>query len=130
MSVYGGFITAFPELLETIQVWRESKEDSKFLRIIYIPSKGEEIKRRKYTSGNTSLDIVNEDQIYVKESLKSKINVGDYFTRLLDNKVILRVTGRVPYSKAADYVVFTVQKVTGNTADDTGKLGVKEGYFA
>ena len=90
MSVYGGFITAFPELLETIQVWKETKEDSKLLRVIYIPSKGEEIKRRKYTSGNTSLDIINEDQIYVKTILKSKINVGDYFVRLIDNKIIMR----------------------------------------
>lgn len=130
MSVYGGFITAFPELLETIQVWKETKEDSKLLRVIYIPSKGEEIKRRKYTSGNTSLDIINEDQIYVKTTLKSKINVGDYFIRLIDNKIIMRVTGQVPYSKAADYIVYTVQKVTGDTIDDTEKLEVKEGYFA
>lgn len=130
MSVYGGFITAFPELLETIQVWKETKEDSKLLRVIYIPSKGEEIKRRKYTSGNTSLDTINEDQIYVKTILKSKINVGDYFVRLIDNKIIMRVTGRVSYSKAADYIVYTVQKVTGDTIDDTEKLNVKEGYFA
>ena len=130
MSVYGGFITAFPELLETIQVWKETKEDSKLLRVIYIPSKGEEIKRRKYTSGNTSLDIINEDQIYVKTILKSKINVGDYFVRLIDNKIIMGVTGQVSYSKAADYIVYTVQKVTGDTIDDTEKLNVKEGYFA
>lgn len=130
MSVYGGFITAFPELLETIQVWKETKEDSKLIRVIYIPSADEQIKRRKYTSGNTSLDITNEDQLYVKATLKSKINVGDYFIRLIDNKVIMRVTGQRPYTKAADYVVYTVQKVTGDTIDDTEKLDVKEGYFA
>ena len=66
----------------------------------------------------------------IKRILKSKINVGDYFIRLIDNKIIMRVTGQVPYSKAADYIVYTVQKVTGDTIDDTEKLEVKEGYFA
>lgn len=128
-GVYGDFIELFPELHETLTVWsKDDKSDSKYIRAVYIPKGGESIKRRKYTSGNTGLDIADSDQVYAKSSCGLKD--GDYFTRTQDNNIIYRVVGSLPYSKAAGYSVFTVERVTGTTIHKTDNLNVREATFA
>lgn len=129
MSVYGSFISCFPELVERLRVWTEDdKSDERIVPSIYMPSKGGGISRRKYTSGNTVQDITDEDEIYVKDIHASKINVGDYFYRPKEN-IMRRVTRLVPYEGAADYRIYTVQKVTGPRPDQTDELPVKEAVF-
>lgn len=129
MSVYGSFISCFPELVERLRVWtKDDKSDERIVPSIYMPSKGGGISRRKYTSGNTVQDITDEDEIYVKDVYASRINIGDYFYRPKEN-IMRRVTRLVSYESAADYRVFTVQKVTGSRPDQTDELPVKEAVF-
>lgn len=129
MSVYGSFVSCFPELVERISVWtKEDKSDMRIVPVIYMPSKGGGISRRKYTSGNTVQDITDEDELYVKETFSDKLSVGDYFYRAKEN-IMRRVTALVPYDGAADYRVFTVQRVTGPRPDQKDTLPIKEAVF-
>lgn len=127
--VYGDFIACFPELQERIDVWtKEDKSDIRTIVAAHIPQEGSLIKRRKYTSGNTGLDITDADLLYVHFSYKEQISTGDYFYK--DNKIIWRVVGRVDYSLPADFLVYAIEKVTGANADQKEALPAKEGYFA
>ena len=126
--VYGDFLACFPELNESIEVWTEDMDDIRNITAVFIPSGGSDIKRRKYTSGNTSLDITDEDLLYVHVSYLSQISTGDYFRRT--DKIIWRVVGKLDYAVPADYNVLRVAKVTGATQEQQDPLPVKEGYFA
>lgn len=129
-GVYGDFIENFRELYELHDVWtKEDKSDMRKISAVYFPTKGDGIKRRKYTSGNTALDIQDVDVIYVSVAFKDKISTGDYIQRIGD-PYFMRVVNNVPYIKAAGYMVFAVERVTGATPDKDEPLGVKEGYFA
>lgn len=130
MGVYGNFLLAFPELKERIKVWsKEDHSDERNIVAIYMTTEGGGIKRRKYTSGNTSLDIVDSDDLYVDYKYKSFINVGDYFQRKND-PFTYRVISCKPYDRASGYLWFDVERVTGATSDKDEALPVKEGYFA
>ena len=130
MGVYGNFLLAFPELKERLKVWtKEDRSDERNIVAIYMTTEGGGIKRRKYTSGNTSLDVVDSDDLYVDHKYKALINVGDYFQRKHDS-FIYRVINRKPYDIAAGYLWFNVERVTGATLDKNEALPVKEGYFA
>ena len=130
MGVYGNFLLAFPELKERLKVWtKEDRSDERNIVAIYMTTEGGGIKRRKYTSGNTSLDVVDSDDLYVDHKYKALINVGDYFQRKHDS-FIYRVINRKPYDMAAGYLWFNVERVTGATLDKNEALPVKEGYFA
>lgn len=126
--VYGDFLACFPELNESIEVWTEDTDDIRNITAVFIPSGGSDIKRRKYTSGNTSLDITDEDLLYVHVSYLPQISTGDYFRRT--DKIIWRVVGKLDYAVPADYNVLRVAKVTGATQEQRDPLPVKEGYFA
>lgn len=126
--VYGDFLACFPELNESIEVWTEDTDDIRNITAVFIPSGGSDIKRRKYTSGNTSLDITEEDLLYVHVSYLPQISTGDYFRRT--DKIIWRVVGKLDYAVPADYNVLRVAKVTGATQEQRDPLPVKEGYFA
>lgn len=129
MSVYGSFVSCFPELVERLKVWtKDDKSDERIVPAIYFPTKGGGISRRKYTSGNTVHDITDEDEVYVKDVHKDKITVGDYFYRPKEN-IMRRVVRQVPYESAADYTVFTVQRVTGPRPDQNEDLPIKEAVF-
>ena len=129
MGKYGDFITCFQELMETIEVWAKAdKSDLHRIRAVYIPSGGDSIKRRKYTSGNTGLDIVGDDLLQVHFIYKGKINVGDYFRRENDPEM-WRATGLLDYTKPADFLQFTVERVTGATSEQTEPLPIKGGRF-
>lgn len=126
--VYGDFLACFPELQENASIWTEDdKSDLRTIPIVYIPDKGSKIKRRKFTSGNTALDVEDDDYIYVHNSFSSQISEGDYFCRA--DKIIWRVTGKVDYSLPADFLCYAIEKVTGATCEQQEKLVIKEGYF-
>lgn len=126
--IYGDFLVCFPELQEIASVWtKEDRADLRAVPIVYIPDRGSSIKRRKFTSGNTALDIEDDDYIYVHDSHKSQISEGDYFCRA--DKIIWRVSGKVDYSLPADYLCYAIVKVTGATYEQTDRLEVKEGRF-
>lgn len=130
MGVYGNFLTVFPELKERIVVWsKDDHSDERTVVAIYITSQGSRIKRRKYTSGNTSLDIEDEDTLYVSSKYQEQVHEGDYFKRR-KSAYTYRIVQKAPYDLAAGYQVYTVERVTGATPDKDQPLPVKEGYFA
>ena len=130
MGVYGNFLTPFPELKERLTVWTlDDRSDERTIIGIYMTTGGGGIKRKKYTSGNTSLDIQDSDELYVSHKYDDKIKVGDYFLRGKDSR-IYRVINEKPYDMAAGYHWFDVERVTGATPDKNVPLPVKEGYFA
>lgn len=124
--IYGDFIGCFPELQEQAEVWND-ETDIHTLPIIYLPDKGSVIKRRKYTSGNTALDLEDDDYIYVHKNYISQISEGDYLRRA--DKIIWRVIGKLDYSIPADYACYVIARVTGATPDHIEDLIVKEGSF-
>lgn len=129
-GVYGSFYEEFPELVERFHVWTaEDRSDERLITGIYIPTKGSGIKRRKYTSGNTALDITDVDEIYISRKYDGQVKEGDYIQKISDN-LIMRVTNNVPYDKAAGYRVYKVELVTGTTYDKDQPLKVKEATFA
>lgn len=129
-GVYGSFYEEFPELVERFHVWTaEDRSDERLITGIYIPTKGSGIKRRKYTSGNTALDITDVDEIYISRKYDSQVKEGDYIQKISDN-LIMRITNNVPYDKAAGYRIYKVELVTGTTYDKDQSLKVKEATFA
>lgn len=129
-GVYGDFIENFQELYEVYKVWtKPDRSDERTIKAVFIPTEGGSLRRRKYTSGNTSHDIQDKDMMYVSDVFKGKITVGDYI-QSIDSPYHMRVTGDVPYTKAAGYCVFTVERVTGTTYDKDQELVVKEAVFA
>lgn len=129
-GVYGSFYEEFPELVERFHVWTaEDRSDERFITGIYIPTKGSGIKRRKYTSGNTALDITDIDEIYISRKYDGQVKEGDYIQKINDN-LIMRITNNVLYDRAAGYGVYKVELVTGTTYDKDQPLNVKEATFA
>ena len=129
-GVYGSFIENFPELYESFIVWtKEDKSDVRTVRGIYMPSNGDTIKRRKYTSGNTALDIKEVDEFYISRKYDNYVKTGDYIQKVKDN-IIRRLTGMVPYDKAAGYRIYVVERVTETTTDKNEELSIKEATFA
>lgn len=129
-GVYGSFIENFQELMESFYVWtKEDKSDIRNVRAIYMPNRGSGLKRRKYTSGNTAIDIVDDDEFYISCKYNNNVKVGDYVEKIGSN-IIMRLTTLTSYDKAAGYNVFKIERVTGATPDKDQPLVVKEAYFA
>ena len=95
-----------------------------------MPTEGGGLKRRKYTSGNTALDIVESDEFYVDNNQLSDCKEGTYVRRLKEPQWIRRLTKDLGFDVAAGYHVFKIERVTGATIDKQEELKVKEGYFA
>lgn len=130
MGVYGNFLTAFPELMETVQVWtKPDKSDIRLIRCMFVDDKMRGLARRKYTSGNTAHDIEDDDTMYVSAKYVGKIGVGDYFHRT-GSPYTERVIRGEDYKKQAGYRMYMTERVTGATADKDQALPVKEAYFA
>lgn len=130
MGVYGNFLSAFPELMETVQVWtKQDKSDIRLIRCMFVDDKMRGLARRKYTSGNTAHDIEDDDTMYVSVKYKDKIHVGDYFHRT-GSPYTERVMRGEDYIKQAGYKMYMTERVTGATADKDQSLPVKEPYFA
>lgn len=129
-GVYGSFYEEFPELMERFHVWTaEDRSDQRLVTGIYMPTKGSGIKRRKYTSGNTALDITEADEIYFSRKYDRQVKEGDYIQKINDN-IVMRLVSIVSYDKAAGYRVYKVERVTGTTQDKDKPLNVKEAVFA
>lgn len=129
-GVYGDFLEYFSELYEPFNVWTlPDKSDMRKVVAVHITSGGSSMKRRKYTSGNTAHDIVDTDQFYISRKYDSTVKIGDYIQKINDN-IIMRLTALLPYDKAAGYRIYTIERVTGTTVDDTEDLHVKEATFA
>lgn len=129
-GVYGSFIELFPELFESFHIWTlEDKSDLRTVRAILMPSKGDSLKRKKYTSGNTALDILRSDDFYISRKYDSQVKIGDYVQHIGDNS-IMRLTGEVPYDRPAGYRIYNIELVTGSTPDKNESLNVKDPYIA
>lgn len=128
-GVYGDFIENFPELYELFEYWYKPGEEHHFCKAVYMPTKGDGIKRRKYTSGNTALDMTETDEFYINHIYDDKVKVGAFIRKVNDN-IIMRLTHNVPYDKAAGYRVYTIERVTGANEEQQQELPVKEAYFA
>lgn len=130
-GIYGTFLEHFAELNEPCDAWNKKDASDKFQIVaVYIPTSGSGIKRRKYTSGNTGLDVTESDQLYVLDIWSKQLREGTYIRRLEHPEFIMRLVNEVPYDKAAGYHVWTIERVTGATIDKTEGLKVREGYFA
>ena len=130
-GVYGTFLEHFAELNEACDAWNKEDASDKFqITAVYMPTSGSGIKRRKYTSGNTGLDVTESDQLYVLDIWNKQLREGTYIRRLDHPEFIMRLVNEIPYDKAAGYHVWTIERVTGATIDKTEDLEVKEGYFA
>lgn len=130
-GVYGDFIEVFPELREPFEAWdKEDASDKRQVIAVYMPNEGGGIKRRKYTSGNTGLDITNSDEFYIDNINGAQVKVGTYIRQLSAPQYVLRLTHDVGYDKAAGYHIYVIERVTGANIDKTEDLKIKEGYFA
>lgn len=128
-SAYGSFIEHFSELMETFNVWTfPDKSDIRTVRAVLMPNKGSNIKRRKYTSGNTGLDVVDSDDFYIGRKYYGHVKTGDYISKVSDN-IIMRLTAQVSFDKAAGYRIYRIELVTGATSEDTQQLQIKEASF-
>lgn len=130
-GVYGTFLEHFAELNEPFDCWNKDDASDKFqIAAVYMPTSGSGIKRRKYTSGNTGLDVTESDQLYVTDSWSKQLKEGTYIRRLAHPEFIMRLVKEVPYEKAAGYHIWDIERVTGATIDKQEELKVKEGRFA
>ena len=128
-GVYGDFMENFPELYDTFEYWYQQGEGHKTCRALYMPNKGDGMKRRKYTSGNTAIDITEQDEFYINHKYDDEVKVGAFVQKVGDN-IIMRLTHNLPYDKAAGYRVYTIERVTGTNENQQQELPVKEAYFA
>lgn len=130
MGVYGNMLTAFPELMRMIEVWTKSDfSDIREITAVFIPTQGDQLKRWKFSNRGTAIDYSDKDQLFVSIEFKDKITIGDYFRDPEDGD-IRRVTGRQDFNHPGGFVVFTTERLTGATADQTEELKVKEATFA
>lgn len=129
-GVYGDFVENFPELYESFSVWKDDRNQAKDIRAIYMPDEGGDISRRKYTSGNTGLDITDSDLLYVPQVFADSVGIGYYITWKDDPNTIMRLTHVINYKKAAGYAIYEIQRVTGANENKTEGLDVKEAVFA
>lgn len=130
-GIYGTFLEHFAELNERCEAWNKEDASDKFeIVAVYMPTSGSGIKRRKYTSGNTGLDVTESDQLYVTDFWCKQLREGTYIRRLKHPEFIMRLVNEVPYEKAAGYHVWEIERVTGATIDKTEDLKVKEPRFA
>lgn len=128
MSVYGTFIEHFSELIEPIYVM-EGNVIVKTITGIYMPLEGSSLRRRKYTSGNTALDVQEENEIYLHSMYGKYIKEGTLLKVYSRPEYFLRVVSEVPFDTIGGFQVHRVQRVTGSTPDKQEKLNVKEPRF-
>lgn len=128
MSVYGTFIEHFSELIEPIYIM-EGDVIVKTITGIYMPIAGSSLKRRKYTSGNTALDVQEENEIYLHSMYSPYIKEGTLLKVYSRPEYFLRVVSDVPFDTIGGFQIHKVQRVTGSTPDKNEKLNVKEPRF-
>lgn len=136
MGVYGNFLSAFPELLQSISIWsRDDKSDEHTIAGIFIPTKGGKLKRYVFSNkagysdyNSTAIDRTDDDQLFVGIAFRDKVHIGDYFADPEDGS-LHRLVGEVSYMHSGGFVVFTTERVTGASMMHTEQLQVKEATF-
>lgn len=94
-----------------------------------MPFAGSSLKRRKYTSGNTALDVQEENEIYLHPVYSSYIKEGTLLKVFSKPNYFLRVVSELPFDTIGGFQIHRVQRVTGSTPDKQEKLNVKEPRF-
>lgn len=130
MAVYGGFISAFPELFRTIQVFtKEDKSDIRTIRGIHMPTKGDTLSSQKITNRGKAIQYFGNDCLYVSRYFRDKVNIGDYFYSPNDTE-LNRIVGMSEWQYEGGFTKFTTERVTGSTFEHTEELDIKEAEFA
>lgn len=130
MAVYGNMLSAFPELMRTITVWTaKDKSDARTIRAVYLPSKGDTLKRQKFTNRGQGIEYFEDDYLYVGRRFADKIDIGDYFEEPNAGH-ISRAVGRADYVHEGGFVAYITERVTGATIATSEPLEVKEAQFA
>lgn len=127
-GVYGTFVECFPELFETFKVWDSDETMADSIVGLYIPAKGESIVRKKFLSGNTVLDLNDDDLIFVPECYSSLVKEGRYFRRRASADM-QRIVRKLPYDTSAGYYIYSVQRVSGTRPNQTDSLNVAEATY-
>lgn len=137
MGVYGNLLSAFPELYRKITIWTApDKSDARDIVGVYLPTRGDKLKRFNFSNksgasdyNSTAIDYSDDDQLFVGQSYRKMVHVGDYFYDPDEND-IHRIMGEVDYNHPGGFMVFTTERVTGATIDHQEPLQVKEAQFA
>lgn len=130
MSVYGGFLTAFPELHRSLKVFtKEDKSDIRTIRAVYMPTRGDRLERQKFTSRGKALQYFEDDSLFVGKAFIDKIRVGDYFYSPND-ETLQKVVGQAEWQFEGGFTRFVTERVTGTNVDQQDELKVKEAQFA
>lgn len=130
MGVYGNLLSAFPELMRTITVWTKSdKSDSRQIRGVYMPTRGDRLKNQKYTSRGQAVQYFEDDCLFVGYSFISKVDIGDYFYEPTEGH-ITRIVGRADWQFEGGFTRFIAERVTGANVDQQEDLQIKGAEFA
>ena len=130
MSVYGNMLAVFPELKRPIKVWTKADQsDTRTISGVFIPTQGDKLKRWKFSNRGSATDYSGDDQLFVSDTFKSLISIGDYFYDP-DSWDIHRVMGIQNFNHPGGFMVFSTEHVTGNTIEHDKPLDVKEAEFA
>lgn len=130
MAAYGDFLSVFPELKRLILIWtKKDHSDERSIRGILLDDSAGGIRRKKFTSGNTAMDMYDESVLYVETRYKDRVHIGDYFHHP-DESYLMRVCHQREFNFAADYIAWDVERVGGSTPDQDQELHVEGGYIA
>lgn len=136
MGIYGNFLSAFPELSRKVHVWtNKDKSDIRTIVAVYMPTKGNKLKRWQFSkaqglgrAGGSAIDYSDDDIMYVSAKYTGLISVGDYIDDP-DGKTIHRVMGERDFAHSGGFKVFSTERLTGATAEDTEELKIKDAQF-
>lgn len=126
MGVYGSFLSAFPELLERIEIMTRTGERHT-IKGAYIPSYGDEIDRKKETSANWVGDTSSDDSLFVSNRYADLIDIGTYVYRAKDT---YKVVKKQDFNRTGSFIVFSVQRVQGATLEQNAPLTINTGVYS
>lgn len=130
MGVYGNLLSHFPELYRRIDVWTQAdKRDKRTVSGVYLPTKGDKLKRWKFSNRGSAVDYSDDDELYIPVKFRHKVHIGDYFYDP-DAHDIHRIMGQRDFNHPGGFMVFSTERVTGATVDQHEELVVKEATFA
>lgn len=134
MSVYGNMLSAFPELMRTIEVWSAPNEGTEKqnvhnIRAVYLPTRGDRLEYQKYSNRGRAIQYFEDDHLFVPYTYHSQVQIGDFFKEP-DSGYIHRIVGEMPLTYVGGYACFTTERVTGTTIEQQEDLVIKEPEFA
>lgn len=130
MAVYGDVLNAFPELMQSIDVWtRHDMSDVRRIKGAFLPTRGDRFMRQKYTSRGSAYQYFEDDRLFVGRHWLDRIHTGDFFRDPIEGH-IHRICGVVNLHHIGGYAAFITERVTGANCEQTDELAVKEPSFA